>query len=79
MENNEGGQVCNHLYVPQCYLAGFAHNWGKKSQLYIVDSTVTEAFFTTLQNVAVERDFGPVLVARVENGAREVTRRDGVA
>jgi hypothetical protein len=57
MENNEGGQVRNHLCVPRCYLAGFAHKWGKRSQLYIVDSTVTEAFFTTLQSVGVERDF----------------------
>jgi hypothetical protein len=63
MGNNDGGQVCNYLYAPRCYLAGFARSRSEKSQLYEVDSTAAQAFFTTLQNVAVEPDFSGIEVS----------------
>jgi hypothetical protein len=66
MESDEGGQVRDHLYAPQCYLAGFARNRSEGSQLYVVDSTATQAFFTALQNVAVDPDVSR-LVAGLED------------
>jgi hypothetical protein len=62
METNEGGQARKHHYVPQCYLKGFARNRSKKSQLYVVDSTLKRAFTTTPLNVAAERDFNRIEV-----------------
>jgi hypothetical protein len=62
MAGNEGGQARKHHYVPQCYLKGFARNRSKKSQLYVVDSSVKRAFVTTPLNVAAERDFNRIEV-----------------
>ena len=66
MESDEGGQARDHFYAPQYYLAGFARNRSEGSQLYVVDSTATQAFFTALRNVAVDPDVSR-LVAGLED------------
>lgn len=52
MASIERGTTSRCEYVPQCYFAGFSRGRGRKSELYVVDSTTGQAFVRAYRDIA---------------------------